>query len=167
MSFSQARKESDVNFLLSLSNQIQELEELIVAGENIHEISKKTEHISLEITKISQKIKSEPSKFVKLRLQKDFSSLLNRFETVSHEFNQKQKQNTVKFDTFIQEYSSKEDESTPLLQKQQSLVKLDNEIVFNEALIQEREDDLESIEKSVAQVNEIFRDLGTLVHEQQ
>ena len=44
---------------------------------------------------------------------------------------------------------------------------LDHEIAFNEALISERESDLLSVEKSVAQVNEIFRDLGTLVHEQQ
>jgi syntaxin 7 len=44
---------------------------------------------------------------------------------------------------------------------------LNHDIAFNDALIDEREADLLLVEKSVAQVNEIFRDLGTLVHEQQ
>ena len=43
---------------------------------------------------------------------------------------------------------------------------LDNEVEFNEQLIAEREEDLKEIERSILEVNEIFRDLGTLVHEQ-
>ena len=44
---------------------------------------------------------------------------------------------------------------------------LDAEVEFNEALIVEREQDLVGIERSIQEVNEIFRDLGTLVNEQQ
>lgn len=54
-------------------------------------------------------------------------------------------------------------------QQQQALEDptLTADIAVNDALIDEREQDLLLVEKSVAQVNEIFRDLGTLVHEQQ
>lgn len=40
-------------------------------------------------------------------------------------------------------------------------------IVINERIIQERDQDLLGLERSIAEVNEIFRDLGTLVNEQQ
>ncbi|CAH0475235.1 unnamed protein product [Peronospora belbahrii] len=44
---------------------------------------------------------------------------------------------------------------------------LENEIAHNEALIEEREQDIHTIHQSVAQVNEIFRDLAAIVHDQQ
>ncbi|OQR96327.1 Sulfate Permease (SulP) Family [Thraustotheca clavata] len=45
--------------------------------------------------------------------------------------------------------------------------KLDNEIAHNEALIEERARDINRIQQSVVQVNEIFRDLAVIVGEQQ
>lgn len=44
---------------------------------------------------------------------------------------------------------------------------LENEIAHNEALIEEREKDIDKIHQSVAQVQEIFRDLAAIVNEQQ
>jgi syntaxin 7 len=44
---------------------------------------------------------------------------------------------------------------------------LDSEIEITERIIQERDEDLEGLERSILEVNEIFRDLGTIVHEQQ
>lgn len=160
MSFSQTRKENETHFLLSLATLIQELEEISNSGD-LKEISKKTDVISLEISKISLKIKQEQSKFIKLRLQKDFAALVNRFEKITKEI-----QKTKTTIQYVKEQDSF-DESTPLLQQSKQVVKLDNQIEFNQVLIQEREEDLQGIESSVAQVNEIFRDLGTLVHEQQ
>jgi hypothetical protein len=62
-------------------------------------------------------------------------------------------------------------EKHPLMANQhqqlQQMRVLDNEIEYNEAIIQEREEDLRQIERSIMEVNEIFRDLGTLVNEQQ
>jgi hypothetical protein len=44
---------------------------------------------------------------------------------------------------------------------------LDNsEIEFNERLIEEREKEIQGIEQSILELNEIFRDLGTMVTEQ-
>ena len=173
MSFSQTKKDND-NSLVLISSLIQDLENLIRLNlDEKSEILNLTSKISTEITQTAAKIKLEPSKFVKLRLQKDFSTLVQRFEKVSKDAASKKKQNTLySFNTLgksadLSDFDQGENEKTPLLQGQEQVVKLDREIEFNEALIQEREQDLESIEKSVAQVNEIFRDLGTLVHEQQ
>lgn len=48
----------------------------------------------------------------------------------------------------------------------QELFLLDNEIAFNEAIIEEREHGLREIEEQIGQANEIFKDLAVLVHEQ-
>lgn len=44
---------------------------------------------------------------------------------------------------------------------------LDNEIEYNETLITEREDEIRGIEQGITELNEIFRDLGMLVNEQE
>lgn len=46
-------------------------------------------------------------------------------------------------------------------------MQLDREIEYNEGVIADREQSLVEIEHAIQEVNEIFRDLGTLVSEQQ
>lgn len=48
----------------------------------------------------------------------------------------------------------------------QEFVLLDNEIAFNEAIIEEREQGIKEIQEQIGEVNEIFKDLAMLVHEQ-
>ena len=43
---------------------------------------------------------------------------------------------------------------------------LDSDIAFNEAMIEEREQGIKEVEVQIGQVNEIFKDLAVLVHEQ-
>lgn len=43
---------------------------------------------------------------------------------------------------------------------------MDNEISFNEAIIDERDQGIEEIQNQIGEVNEIFKDLAVLVHEQ-
>lgn len=43
---------------------------------------------------------------------------------------------------------------------------MENEIVFNEAIIEEREQGIKEIQQQIGEVNEIFKDLAVLVHEQ-
>lgn len=43
---------------------------------------------------------------------------------------------------------------------------MDNEISFNEAIIEEREQGIRDVEEQIGQANEIFKDLAVLVHEQ-
>lgn len=42
----------------------------------------------------------------------------------------------------------------------------DNEISFNEAIIEERDHGIQEIQQQIGEVNEIFKDLAVLVHEQ-
>ncbi|CAN7124568.1 unnamed protein product [Brassica rapa subsp. narinosa] len=50
--------------------------------------------------------------------------------------------------------------------KRQELVLLDNEIAFNEAVIEEREQGIQEIHTQIGEVNEIFKDLAVLVNDQ-
>lgn len=50
--------------------------------------------------------------------------------------------------------------------KRQEILLLDNEISFNEAVIEERDQGIEEIQNQIGEVNEIFKDLAVLVHEQ-
>lgn len=46
------------------------------------------------------------------------------------------------------------------------LLVVDNELEYNESMIAQREDEIREIESGITELNEIFRDLGTMVHEQ-
>lgn len=43
----------------------------------------------------------------------------------------------------------------------------DSEVEFREQLIQEREGEIEQIEQGIVELNQIFKDIGTLVNDQQ
>ncbi|KAK9085795.1 hypothetical protein Sjap_026206 [Stephania japonica] len=51
-------------------------------------------------------------------------------------------------------------------QKRQEVFLLGNEIAFNDAMIEEREQGIKDIQEEIGQANEIFRDLAVLVHGQ-
>jgi hypothetical protein len=46
------------------------------------------------------------------------------------------------------------------------VLQLDNEVVFNEAIIEERELAIQEIQQQIGEVHEAFKDLATLVHAQ-
>ena len=46
------------------------------------------------------------------------------------------------------------------------VLQLDNEIVFNEAIIEERDQAIQDIQQQIGEVHEAFKDLATLVHSQ-
>jgi syntaxin 7 len=48
----------------------------------------------------------------------------------------------------------------------QDFLQLENEVVFNEAVIEEREQGIREIHQQIGEVNEIFKDLAVLVNEQ-
>ncbi|WOK98318.1 syntaxin-22-like [Canna indica] len=50
--------------------------------------------------------------------------------------------------------------------RRQEVLLLDNEIVFNEAIIEEREQGIQEIQHQMREVNDIFKDLAVLVQEQ-
>ncbi|XP_020587692.1 syntaxin-22-like [Phalaenopsis equestris] len=59
------------------------------------------------------------------------------------------------------------DQRSALLEaKRQEVLLMDNEIVFNEAIIDEREQGIHEIQQQIGEVNDIFKDLAVLVHDQ-
>lgn len=59
-------------------------------------------------------------------------------------------------------------ENQPFLvgQKRQEILLLGNEIAFNEAIVEEREQGIRDIQEQIGETNEIFKDLAILVYEQ-
>ncbi|XP_057866051.2 syntaxin-22 isoform X2 [Cryptomeria japonica] len=51
-------------------------------------------------------------------------------------------------------------------QRRQEFFQLENEVVFNEAIIEERDQGIKEIHDQIVEVNEIFKDLAVLVNEQ-
>ncbi|KAJ3394530.1 hypothetical protein HDU92_006806 [Lobulomyces angularis] len=178
--------------LFTISNNIQQLvqtsqsintpkdshstrESLLALQEETKELIKLTSEdlkvvLSLDSDEISIKTK-------KKKLEKDFKNIAKRFQQVSKVVTEKCRDSLktakeINELTLRVELEEEENEGVPLLAESNSKKKLvelkqmDNQIDYNENLIQEREQDLRQIESSMLEVNEIFRDLGTLVHEQ-
>ncbi|KAH9322147.1 hypothetical protein KI387_016786, partial [Taxus chinensis] len=51
-------------------------------------------------------------------------------------------------------------------QRREEILQLENELVFNEAIIEERNQGINEIQEQILEVNEIFKDLAVLVNEQ-
>ena len=100
---------------------------------------------------------SDTNQTVKRKLSNDLNLILNKFK----QNQQQRKQSIVNIIAHPQENI---EETTPLLKYDN---RLESQIQINETIILERELDLVNLEQSIAEVNEIFRDLGTLVNEQQ
>jgi hypothetical protein len=100
-------------------------------------------------------------------LKRDFESCLLDFQTTSKLSAQKSREYMIKAQTYL-DYHTEEEEETeqaPLLKH--SVLVPEEHVAYNESIIQEREQDILEIERNIVQVNEIFRDLGTIVNEQQ
>ncbi|KAI9895273.1 hypothetical protein PsorP6_018489 [Peronosclerospora sorghi] len=117
-----------------------------------------------EIAKSLARVPADGSNsLIKRKLCKDFEAISKQLETA------------------VLRVSAREQAQQQALKEQQAdgrivaehqgqvfeFAELENEIAHNEALIEEREHDITKIHQSVAQVNEIFRDLAAIVHEQQ
>ena len=115
------------------------------------------------------------------KLKRDFQQIVDTFQQLQRQSMEKSREYVAKARTKTHQLESHggndgdkdsdNEESAGLLKqeqkRQQELLRLDNEIEFNENIIIEREMAIREIETSVHEVNEIFRDLGSLVTEQQ
>ncbi|GMY06367.1 syntaxin-22 [Fagus crenata] len=121
---------------------------------------------------------SAAKKIADAKLAKDFQSVLKEFqkaqrlaaerETTYAPFIPKEVLPSSYDVHELEISSSRTSEQQVLLleSKSQDVILLDNEIVFNEAIIEEREQGIKEIQHQISEVNEIFKDLAVLVHEQ-
>ncbi|KAJ7976326.1 Syntaxin-22 [Quillaja saponaria] len=121
---------------------------------------------------------TNPSKKIEdAKLARDFQTTLQEFQKVQHLASERESTYTPVAPASSLPTSSASDEhlgpdrdqeSQPFLrvQKRQEILLLDNEISFNEAMIEEREHGIREVQDQIGQANEIFKDLAVLVHEQ-
>ncbi|RXI08134.1 hypothetical protein DVH24_022278 [Malus domestica] len=92
-------------------------------------------------------------KIADAKLAKDFQAVLKEF--------QKAQRLAAERETTYAPFVPKD-----VLPSRQEVVLADNEIAFNEAIIEEREQGIQEIQQQISEVNEIFKDLAVLVHDQ-
>ncbi|KAL8142702.1 hypothetical protein V2J09_015734 [Rumex salicifolius] len=121
---------------------------------------------------------STSKKIADAKLARDFQSVLKEFqkaqrlaaqrETTYAPFVPKEVPSYGNSEEYQEMSSSRvqEQQALVLASKRQEVVTLDNEIVFNEAIIEEREQGIQEIQQQIGEVNEIFKDLAVLVHDQ-
>ncbi|CAL5323520.1 unnamed protein product [Camellia sinensis] len=121
---------------------------------------------------------SASKKIADAKLAKDFQSVLREFqkaqrlaaerETAYAPFVPKNVLPSRNASSELDIDSSRSSEQFALLveSKRQEVVMLENESVFNEAIIEEREQGIKEIQQQIGEVSEIFKDLAVLVHEQ-
>lgn len=113
----------------------------------------------------------QPSqKWTQQKLSSEFRASLDEFQTVQRRALEKQRASAVAARSAIEEGEIKPDENEHQLQHQQlqeqSRLADQGEVDFQESLIIEREAEIRNIEQSVGELNELFRDVAHIVHEQ-
>ena len=111
------------------------------------------------------------------KLTKDFEGYLREFREVGRAAAEKERQVLSKHKGggtmgTSRDFNTGGSETTSLLQQQQqqqqqfTLMQIDSDINFNQHMAQSMDDEIKEIESAVLELNEIFRDLGSLVHDQ-
>ncbi|KAF8935404.1 t-SNARE [Dissophora ornata] len=110
------------------------------------------------------------------KVSKDFTKVLVEFQKIQrvsaekqHDFVLKARQVGTRNDAVEIDEESGDAGDQPLLnddQRRMQLLVVDNELEYNESMIAQREGEIRDIERGITELNEIFRDLGSMVHEQ-
>ncbi|KAI7894528.1 t-SNARE [Mucor mucedo] len=151
---------------------------------NLHDVTNATRELIKDSTQdlkslsLHQSLDSKKNRQRRLeqqKLSKDFQNVLNSFQKVQRvsaskqrEYVDKAKATTVMLQSQVIE-DTEENQGLNIMsnQRQAQLETLDSEIEYNELLISEREGEIQNIEQGITELNEIFRDMGMLVNEQE
>ncbi|KAH9876062.1 hypothetical protein J1614_003941 [Plenodomus biglobosus] len=140
----------------------------------VEETSEKFKEIGEGVKKISTWPDVGPSqKFTQSKLQREFKASLTEFQHLQKTALDKEKASAQAARAALDSPSSPTSSSATHPQHQQQLqqqeqLRLANqdEVDFQESLIIERESEIRNIEQSVGELNELFRDVAHMVHEQ-
>lgn len=113
----------------------------------------------------------QPSqKFTQSKLQREFRASLSEFQQLQKAALDKEKASAQAARAALDAQSPSEERSGGDFgqQQEQEQLRLANqdEVDFQESLIIERESEIRNIEQSVGELNELFRDVAHMVHEQ-
>ncbi|GMJ16059.1 ARABIDOPSIS THALIANA SYNTAXIN OF PLANTS 22, SYNTAXIN OF PLANTS 22, SHOOT GRAVITROPISM 3 [Hibiscus trionum] len=121
---------------------------------------------------------SASKKVTDAKLAKDFQAVLKEFQKAQRLAAERETSYTLSVPQEVHPSShpagevdlaldrSAEQRALLVESRRQEVLLLDNEIAFNEAIIDEREQGIQEIQQQIGEVNEIFKDLAVLVHEQ-
>lgn len=127
-------------------------------------------YLVLRITPTTD-ITSQPAqKYTQGKLNQEFKASLTEFQSLQRTALDKQRASATAARTALEESTSPTTERTQqqLQQQQQEQLRLadQSEVDFQESLIVERETEIRNIEQSVGELNELFRDVAHMVHDQ-
>ncbi|KAG0302710.1 hypothetical protein BGZ98_007284 [Dissophora globulifera] len=143
----------------------------------LHEVTEKTRDLvkntSQDIKDLAKLDNTHGKKLEHNKLSKDFQKVLVEFQKVQRISAEKQREfvDRVKHTNVRNDYEDEdrsESGDRPLIneQRRMQLMVVDNELEYNESMIVQREEEIREIESGITELNEIFRDLGTMVNEQ-
>ncbi|KAG0086209.1 hypothetical protein BGZ93_007140 [Podila epicladia] len=143
----------------------------------LHDVTEQTRALVKETSqdiKDLAKYDATGKKLEQQKLSKDFQKVLVEFQKVQRVSAEKQREfvdrarlTNVRNDYEDEDISESGDQ--PLInnsQRRMQLMVVDNELEYNESMIVQREEEIREIEHGITELNEIFRDLGTMVNEQ-
>lgn len=115
-------------------------------------------------------------RFTQQKLNREFSNALAEFQNLQRDLAERQRSSIIKAKSDVAGAAALAgEEEIPTLQEEQQeqqhsallMNELDQQAVeYQQSLIAEREIEIEGIERGIEELNEIFRDLGTIVSEQ-
>lgn len=142
--------------------------------ERVHDLLEETRAGFKEVGEGIKKVQTwedvtPAQKWTQQKLSSEFKSTLEEFQAVQRRALEKQRASTVAARTALDEAGL----TAPSAEAQQQQQQLEeprlanqDEVDFQEALIIEREAEIRNIEQSVSELNELFRDVAHIVHEQ-
>ncbi|KAJ4357645.1 SNAP receptor [Didymosphaeria variabile] len=108
-------------------------------------------------------------RFTQSKLSREFKATLTEFQQLQRQAIEKEKASNSAARAALQDQTSPTEERSGFGQEQeQEQLRLANQddVDFQEQLIIERESEIRNIEQSVGELNELFRDVAHMVHEQ-
>ncbi|KAF2872411.1 SNARE domain-containing protein [Massariosphaeria phaeospora] len=108
-------------------------------------------------------------RFTQSKLNREFKASLTEFQQLQQQAIQKEKASASAARAALQDQTSPTEERGQFGQQQeQEQLRLasQDDVDFQESLIIERESEIRNIEQSVGELNELFRDVAHMVHEQ-
>ncbi|KAF2845769.1 t-SNARE [Plenodomus tracheiphilus IPT5] len=138
----------------------------------VEETSEKFKEIGEGLKKITTWPDVGPSqKFTQSKLQREFKASLSEFQQLQKTALDKEKASASAARAALSSSPTSPSAQFPqqqLQEQQQEQLRLANqdEVDFQESLIIERESEIRNIEQSVGELNELFRDVAHMVHEQ-
>ncbi|KAF2002705.1 t-SNARE [Amniculicola lignicola CBS 123094] len=144
--------------------------------ERVHEIIDDTNSSFKDIGEGLKKITTWPDigpsqKFTQSKLNREFKASLSEFQHLQRQAIDKQKATAAASRAALEHATSPTDEHSPFAQGQQQeqeqlRLAPQDDVDFQESLIIERESEIRNIEQSVSELNELFKDVAHMVHEQ-